>query len=149
MFAAIPESFDFSAKPVVIPVAYLDQKLELREASEDAHLDYQTTVMRSTKFSGDKDVKPVIEKMDGLLEADSVLVAGCLFEVGKEGSVGINFVRKMPHRIISELAKTAKKISGMSDEETSSSLQKQIEELTKRMEAARAREESKETPAKN
>lgn len=149
MFSAIPDSFDYSAKPVAIPVAFQDGRYELREASEDAHIDYQITLMRSTKFSGDKGAKPVIEKMDGVLEADSVLVAGCLFEVGKEGSVGINFVRKMPHRIIDALARAAKRISGMSDEETSAAIQRQIDGLKERLEAALVRESTGETPVKN
>lgn len=138
-------SLDFSLiNPVELPVIVGDKKYILREASGDAACKYRNNLLKSTKMSPDGKVQSV----EGLADIEPFLVSLCLFEVTEKGDkpVALHTIRSWPNRVQKALFEEAKRISYLDDIETVESLNKQIDELTKRRDALAV---SKEDPSKN
>lgn len=96
------------------------RKYVLTEASCGAHVEYRNCLMRSTKFDGN--MRP--SGVDGMADAEPVLVSRCLFEVKKINNeerrvpVSEKEVRGWLARTVAPLFEMAKKLSGIDKEDS-------------------------------
>ena len=131
-------AFDFNdLEPARVPVRYKGRQLVMVEATADAAAKYRNAQMKATKL---QDGKPV--GIDGFADADPILLSACLFEVkagdplsptAELGPVGTGFVRGMPHRIAKPLLMKLKHISGLNDDESEESLERQRKDVEGRL----------------
>lgn len=107
-----------SLEPIVIPFVIDKEDYVLREASADAKRRYRNIVMKSV--SGNL-AEGQIQAIDGINDAETVLVAGCLFKmvrsdkdpsIKKPQPVAIDTIRGWPDRIVAKLFDEAMIISG-------------------------------------
>lgn len=109
--------------PIKVPVFIGEKEYTLCEATEGVHVAYQNALMRATKFTSEEGggMKPT--SIDGMADAEPLLVAGCLFEnkiIGNESRlcpIPESAIRSWPHRLVKPIFVLAKKISGIDEEE--------------------------------
>lgn len=142
---------DFSSlEPIALPVTLPGRKkgdpprkCVLREASEEIAAKFNSAVTRAVRMADGKMIG-----MDGIGEAEAILVQGCLFEVvpGPSGTgpeterpFVIGEVRALPHRIVRPLFERAKDISQLGGgDDTEDSLTKEIAKLQTKLDGIRA-----------
>lgn len=109
----IVNEFDFSdlALREVKDIKIGNKSFTLREASEDAAVHYRNEIFRSTKLG--ESGKPV--SMDGIANAEPLLLSYCLIEDGSGLPVALRTILAMPARIVEPLVKKLKEISDLSD----------------------------------
>ena len=126
-------------EPISIPFIFKSKNYVLREASEDAAVKYRNAVQRSLRTNQEGNVVGI----DGMADAEPLLVSLCVFEVNPagskapEGPVSLSWVRSLPSRFAKRLFAKARDISELS-EDTEETLEKQINLLQRRL--ARLRE---------
>jgi hypothetical protein len=125
--------FDLEPQSVRLKIGGLDYVL--REASEEAAVKYRNAMTSAARFKNGE-----VAGVDGWASAEPVLVAGCLFRVyehqgeEKERAVTLTEVSKWPARVVTPLFRRARDMSGLAvEEETREVLQKQREELDKKL----------------
>lgn len=144
------ESFDFDqlGPPKEKEVTWKGKRYILREASEGAVTAFKNVVFRSTKLGPEG--KP--QSVEGMAEAEPLLVAGCLFPVGmRDGkevvstqSLSLVQIKEWPSRLTKRLLAWIRKYSEMIDEmETEEVLEKNIKELQVKLKAKREGQERK------
>jgi hypothetical protein len=114
-----PMVFD-SLEPQEVPVTIAGKQYVLREASEDVACKFRNAAMRAARMTEGK-----VVGVDGLADAEPVLVGGCLFEkVESEhkgetkvgwAAVGVAAVRTWPARIVKPLFERAKAMSDLAE----------------------------------
>jgi hypothetical protein len=87
----------------------------LRELSGEDVGRYRDAVVEAASIPEDK----MKERMQGLAEADMLIVSMASFRKTDGKNVTVEEVRKWPHRLLKPLAKRVKKISEMNVEEDS------------------------------
>lgn len=119
----------------------------LREPAESVKIRWQRATMRTVTMTDGK-----FAGLEGAAEAESILVAGCLFELCTPPETGERpvaettvrgWVSRITSRLYDDLHKMCPHLKG---EDTEESLTKEIDRLTKRRETVRT---SKESSAKN
>lgn len=120
----------------------------LREASEEAARVYSNALSESARLGPDG--KPI--QFKGLADIESLLVSMCVYEV-KDGKthkdpVGLNKVRKFPHKVVEKLYATAKKISEMDAADGVEALKRQRDEIDRQIASAESAAAGAD-PAKN
>lgn len=118
----------------------------LREASEDAAINYSNAKARGAKLVAGNQVV-----MEGTAEADAILLASCLFERyihpnqgTKERPTTFLEVKSWLHRIVEPLVKKAKEISKLDLPRTTEQIDKQIKLLQTQREVVGAAEVKEE-----
>ena len=131
--------------PISIPVTLGAKSYVLKEATGDASTRYKNALMSSTKMG--KDGKP--SHVEGLANVEPLLVSLCLFESYevrggelKERPVTESFIRGLPGKIQKKLFEKVKEISGLSEEDTLETLEKQQAELSEKIAALREKQQS-------
>lgn len=153
----VPTLIDLdNLEPISIPVKRRGKNYVLREALESVAVRFKNAKARAVKFSDGKSTG-----IDGLAECEPLLVAGCLFEElppKQQGgpptyrSVPEHAIRDWTAREIKPLYEAALKISGLEDDESVESLEKQRDEITRKLaemakkEAARKNSQSDTPP---
>lgn len=137
------DELNFDLAPQQLPVTLANdpalkgktRKCVLREASEDAACRYRNALLRATKLGPDG--KPA--SIDGMADADPILVHGCLFEEYEQGGetkyrpFTLKQVQDMPARVVQALCAKAKEMSKIDEgADTAESLDKQITSLQER-----------------
>ena len=147
------EELNFDLAPIEIPVTILKKKFILREASGDAACKYRNLQLRSTKMTGSSDNKGLqITSIDGIADAEPLLVSMCLFAVSDEGvvspkSVSEQFVRTLPSKYVTKLFEKVQEISGLKEElETEEVLNQQILDASSKLDKLK---QGKDTNLKN
>lgn len=123
--------------PIEIPVSIGKKSYTLREASAGAACRYRNFMLSCGKLGPDG--KPI--SLGDMQDAEPLLVSLCLFESnedGKEIPVSLPAVRSWRHRIVSDLYRKAKEISGLDRPDTEDELVKQIDLLQKQLDELRA-----------
>lgn len=118
--------------PIALPVRVKGKDYLLREATGDAVAKWRNAQLRATRLGGDG--KPA--SIDGLADAEPLLVSLCLFEVGQGGKelpVSVQTVRSWPGRITSALFARAKEISELEEKEDRGSLERRIAKLQEKL----------------
>ena len=129
------DEFDFGdLAPKEIPVKVGAKEYVLREPSGDAAVKYRNAVMKSTKFTAEG--KPT--GIDGLADAEPLLVALCLFEKGKDKDgnamftkVSVDMVRAWPARIQKKLFAKAQEMGDLLEKETQEVLEKRFKDTAR------------------
>lgn len=115
------DEFNFdSLEEIRIPVSIEGQKYVLKEADGEAAVLYRNATMKSFKLGSEG--KP--QSIDGLAEAEPLLVSKCLFKLVenrdtgeiKEAAVSLVWVKKLKNRILKPLFEKAQEISGLKDD---------------------------------
>jgi hypothetical protein len=122
--------------PRSVPVTIGKDTYQLREASGGAGTEYRNRQIACTELGSDGKAKRIL----GIADCDVYLVFACLFdENGKQ--VSETKIRNWPDKILRNLVKAAKMLSGLSDQEDASveSLLKKREELDKQIASTRAK----------
>jgi hypothetical protein len=117
----------------------------LKEASADVARQYKNATMRAAKLVGGE-----VVGMDGIADAELLLVSLCLFDARWEGSpdgegggryvqatgnpVGLAKVRAMKYKTVKSMFDKVQEISNLSDKDTIEGLDRQIAGLQKRRE---------------
>lgn len=133
-------TFDFDLTPKEIPVSLGGKSHALREASGGAAAAWRNAMLKATKLGPEG--KPT--SIDGLPEADYLLLSMCLFQksdtdVG-EVNVGLARVKSYPNRVSKPLIQWIKDNSELEeadDDETEEALLKQREEIDAKLERIR------------
>lgn len=133
-------SFEFDLTPVETTVKLGGKDYVLREASGGAASAWRNAMLKATKLGPEG--KPT--SIDGLPEADYLLLSMCLFQksdtdVG-EVNVGLNKVKSYPHRVSKPLIQWIKDNSELEeadDDETEEALLKQREEIDGKLDRLR------------
>ena len=157
-------SFDFAdLRPLEVPVRIpvkegkfhpdgAPRDFVLKEATADVARIYRNAQMRSTKLV---DGKPA--QIDGFADADLLLLHGCLFEVLQAPAAGAqpalpphgvlakSFISSLPNRVSRPLIAKCKHISGLNDDESIESLERQRKSLDEKI--AQMRKERKGSSA--
>jgi hypothetical protein len=126
-------------KPRHVNVAYEGKNYRLREATEAVYLDYEAARAKGARLEDG-----VLTGMGASVQADSALLAGCLFAVngGPESAleepVKEAWVRRLPARVARPLVERLKIISGISDLESADQLRRRIAADTKKLEKLEA-----------
>lgn len=131
--------FDFtSLEPVEDEVVIQGQEYVLREADNKTAVAYRNAMMRAARM----DDQGRVSMMDGMADAEPVLVHGCLFHKPTKFDSRGNpvwvpvvpaWVNSLPHRIIKPLFERARDISGLgSEKETPESLARKIADMERR-----------------
>lgn len=108
-------------EPLYVDFTLKGGKYRLREASEDAHIAYRTTMMRGVTLGSNG--KP-LNTPEGVVECNSVLISKCLFNLKeKDGSLiespaSLTFIRSLTNRQVEKMYKWVRSSSGMDDTET-------------------------------
>lgn len=103
---------EYDAEPIRVPVRYKNRHFILTE-SGDAVLKFRNACLKAARFDGDGN--PV--GMDGLADAEAILVQGCLLETDanhvplKSPTLSISFVRNLPTPLLADLFARAKQIN--------------------------------------
>jgi hypothetical protein len=113
--------FDFEdLTPAAVPVKYRGKRYLLREADESACCQYRNAVIRSRKLDADGR----LTHLDGLADAEPLLVSLCLFELAEgpgqpsaERPVPLAVVRSWPGRVVKPLFAWLHRASGLREEE--------------------------------
>lgn len=119
-------------EPVFVDFTLKGGKYRLREASEDAHIAYRTTMMKGVTLSSNG--KP-LNTPDGVVECNSVLVSKCLFSLKeKDGSLiespaSLTFIRGLTNRQVEKMYKWVRSSSGMDNTETIEEVELKIKVL--------------------
>lgn len=151
-----PDGFNFSLEPRQWKFSIGTRQFVLREAAEKAHTKYRNVMMRNLVFTGDEAEKK--GSFVGGAEADTILLAECLFEIvpmtqddgklvvvdGKqqftERPLPLQEVDRLPRSITSRLHVWLKKNSAIEEEtETAEFLIKRIESDQKKLTAIQSR----------
>lgn len=130
-------------EPIEIPVKVGNKDMVLREVDEDGYTKYRNKIIAATRFG--KDGKPT--SVDGVANADPVLLSCCLFEkyqVGTETKlrpIPLVEILKWKSKIVRPLVEKAKEISDIKEtaeeEETVESLETKIADLQERLNTLR------------
>jgi hypothetical protein len=130
-----------------VPFTYQGAKYILREANAEASRKFRNANMRAIKMRDGK-----AERIENQADAESQLVADCLFEKisdSKEKPVSLPVVLGWPDRVTDWLYRKVREISPtLSRNETKESLTKEIEQLQKKL-AALEKNGTLEEQAKN
>jgi hypothetical protein len=125
-------SLDFpDLKPVEVSVTVGRVTYVLREASYAVKKQYRNAQMRAVRMVDGK-----MTGLDGAMEADPLLLAGCLFETDNEGkatnrTVDVRLLHSWPARVVEPLVAEAKRLSNIDQDETREALEKRLEETKK------------------
>ena len=128
---------DYDIAPRDVQVKVGGESFVLKEASGGAVTRYRNEQLKYTKLDPETG-KPV--SVEGIVSTEPLLVSLCLFKVGPDGTttntnVPLSQILSWPNRVQKNLFETVKKISGIDEEEdTTESLQKQKDEIEKKME---------------
>lgn len=120
---------------VEVPVSIGGKKYVLREADGDAACKYRNALLRSTKLGPDG--RP--SSIDGMADAEPLLVSLCLFEVyddkgqEKRRLVLPSTIRSWPARVLKALFKKVRDISDLEERETMEDLEKRIAEDNRKL----------------
>lgn len=120
--------FHFDLASVEIPVSIAGRAYVLREASEDAARLYRNEQIRGAKLGPDG--KP--QSIGSVADADSVLLAACLFEKhedGKDRPLLPIQIRAWPRRITKVLIDKVKEISAIDQPDTPETVRQEINRL--------------------
>lgn len=142
---------------IEVPFRFKGVEYMLREADEDAACKYRNKLTASAKWGPDGK----IISMGSNADVQPMLVSMCLFtkakvklrdgqQVERDVNVDEKEIRKWPTRIIRKIFEKIINISELAGDDTEESLQKEIDELTKRLDKLKAEKEAgRETdPAK-
>jgi SpoU rRNA methylase family enzyme len=125
-------SFDFAdLMPQAVPLTLGGKRYVLREASAAAAARWRNAVLRSTKMDNGK-----VVSVDGLADAEPLLVSLCVFEVAADGvekQVPLDTVRSWRASVVKALFEKAKAISELDEKDTKESLQEKVDRLRERM----------------
>ncbi len=154
---------DFSAMvfddlaPITVPVTIGTGTYLLKEATGDAACKFQNALLKATKLGPEG--RPV--SLEGLADAEPLLVSMCLFEVVKitnkagdvvtqERPVPLHVVRGWKNKVQKDLFNRIKVISDIGgEEETEAVLVKRIADAQKKLDAIRAAKAEAEDASKN
>lgn len=128
----------------------------LQEANGDIVVQHRNTVLAYTKYTNEGSVA----SLSGIASAEPLLISKCLYTtvpvdkdkpdgpVVKDKLVGLEFVNNLRHRTMKNLFNRLKEISEMNDDESLEALEKQRDELNKKIaEIKRSEEEVKNSPS--
>jgi hypothetical protein len=141
-----PMDFSNDAEPIVIPVKIGKKNYVLKEASEDAVTKYRAAQSRG----GFVEENGRFAIPEGASEAESVLVAACLYEVyqhegeDKERPVILSQVRAWKHSIVRQLFDRVREISNLEQPKDAAVIEKEIAKLHEKLAKLK-----KGDPAKN
>ena len=106
-------NFD-SLSLIEVPVTIEGKRYVLREASGDVACKYRNALMTGTQMEGKR-----VTKIGSMADAEPLLVAKCLFEVGEDElgrkAVNVGTVITWPNRIIKRLFKKVQEISDLKE----------------------------------
>lgn len=126
----------FASKPVRIGKKWYT----LREADEGAAVQYRSAGAACARFNPDTG-KP--ERVEGLAALQPLLVSLCLYDNEKDQRVSLEFVKKLPPRIVKKLYEEAQVMSHLIEgEETLETLLEQLAALEAKIDRFRAEEEA-------
>lgn len=147
---------DFDLTPVEIPITLSGEKYFLTEAPESVAIAYRNANIRGAKLTDGK-----VTGIDGIAEADAILVAGCVAQCdrstgrlrrdpnGDPITVEVRAVKRWPARVVKRLAEKIKDISDLREQpQTEADLEKVIKESQDKLAALRAGRPVEE-PGKN
>lgn len=113
--------------PIEVEVKIDGKEYRLREATVDSAAKYRNASIRAARMVDGK-----VVGLDGVSEAELALVMGCLFSANDKGQYIVPVARFLleswPDRVLRELFKRAKEISGL-EEKTPAQLRKEIESM--------------------
>lgn len=130
-----------STNLIELPVRVGSTKYVLREASGDAACKFQNARVSRYIYNDDGKLKGLRDMAD----LEPFLVSLCLFMEDKATPISEVTIRSWPQRIQSKLFDKAKAISGLDETDDLAALQKQLDELSKRIEQVK----KQESPTKN
>lgn len=100
--------------PVEVEVEIERDQYVLREPSEGAAVKYRNAALRAARMVDGK-----VTGMDGLADAEPLLVSLCLFKTNGNGArvpVSLDFVMSLKPKVVRALYERVKQIGGMDDE---------------------------------
>lgn len=109
--AIVGEGVSYKLEATVVPVFIGEEEYELREASAAAACLWQNDFLSKAKIGPDGK----IQSAKGIADSEPYLVSLCLFEKESGKRVELSTVRSWPSRIVKDLFKKAKDISGLED----------------------------------
>lgn len=112
-----------------IPVRFRGRDFTLREATADAGAQFRNSLLKSTKMTDGK-----VTGLDGLADAEVLLVSLCLLEGSDMRVVPKGEIKTWPSRIVKKLYDKAREISDLDEAETVEEVDRRIEALTKQRE---------------
>lgn len=116
--------------PQVHPVVLGRDKYELREATGEAACNYRNKQVACSVLGPDGKVQRIV----GIADCDTYLVSMCLYD-DQGRRVSEKKIRDLPDKVLRNLIKAAKMISGLSEEEDKVEiLVKKRDELSRRIE---------------
>lgn len=131
---------DFSdLTPYEEKVPILGKVYTLREASGQAGTRYRNKMLESMRLGPEG--KP--QSINGMSDAEPLLVSLCLFDEAGVRPVPIQTITSWPDRIQKALAKRIKEVSELDEPDTVENLEKQMEELQKKLDKARVAEDAR------
>lgn len=113
----------------------------LQEANGDVVVQHRNAILAYTKYNSDGG----INSLSGVASAEPLLISKCLYRtvpvdkdkpdgpVVKGNLAGLEFVNNLRHRTMKSLFNRLKEISGMNDDESLESLEKQREEIDRKI----------------
>ena len=126
--------------PIERPVSIGQKKYILREASEGAACQYRNATLKGARMADGK-----IVGMDGVADAEPLLVSLCLHPVGPNDKIRLDtsgnpvptdlrIIRAWPPRVVRALFDTLKEISpGLEEKEDQKALEKRFAETTEKL----------------
>ena len=109
--AIVGEGLVFELEAQLIPVVIGEEEFELREASSSAACRWQNDFLSKAKLGPDGK----IQSTKDIADSEPFLVHLCMFYAGTQNRVPLEVVRSWPSRIVKQLFKKAKDISGLDE----------------------------------
>lgn len=104
-------------QPIEIPVVFKGVNYILREASEDAACKYKNALFKIARPTNAEGGKVEIKSLEGVVDIDVKLVSMCLFYTANNKNVPESELRTWPQRLVRELFKKVREISGFDEED--------------------------------
>ncbi len=130
--------------PAVVPVRLGGEDYVLREASGAVAVMYRNKQLAATRIKDGK-----FDGVGNAADAEPYLVSLCLFKLvdGVEHAVRESTVRAWRQSVQTVLFERVKRISGMDEEETEESLERQLGEVQRKLDRVRQGDPAKNSPA--
>lgn len=145
------EALEFDSEDLVeVPVIIGDKRLILQEANGDIVVQHRNAVLAYTKYNSEGNIASI----SGIASAEPLLISKCLYTtvpvdkdapegpVVKGKLIGLEFVNGLRHRTMKKLFNRLKEISDMNDDESLEALEKQRDELDKKIASIKKSEET-------
>lgn len=132
-----------------VPVTIGSHRLILQEANGDIVVQHRNAVLAYTRYNDQGNIASI----SGIASAEPLLISKCLYTtvpvdkdkpdgpVVKGKLVGLEFVSNLRHRVMKKLFNRIKEISDMNDDESVEALEKQRDELNKKIAEIKKTEE--------